>query len=384
MPLSTDQINQFVESSYDKKGTPSIGDYQLDKELSTRKAKVYYNPNDGKVVVANRGTAGTVSDWANNARWIAGTYDESDRMKQAEQVQRQAIAKYGKVDTNVTHSQSGIIGRKLNEKGLTGQVISVNPASMFEKQKKNEYVIRSSSDPVSMLHAINPFARPSRTKTIKAKTWNPFAEHGSNILSRIKGTIGAALPLVTHGSRMGEQGSQVGGTKSQGPSVRRAHGLSNELTNFDIDEYLHKIKAYHGCFIKDELPELNPGFYVVNLNGNSHWTVLCKDLDIHGNPSYLYFDSFGFPAPLEVEQAIERDAHRKTEYVSMKNDLQAYSSTACGFFCIAFVKFLNKRKNKERAGTKSRSEPMVHAYEKFIALFDTDAEKNDRVLKDLI
>lgn len=340
MPLSTDQINKFVASSYDKKGTPSIGDYKLDTELSTQKAKVYYNPIDKKVVVANRGTAGTVSDWANNARYLAGTYDESDRMKQALTVQRQAIAKYGKVDTNVTHSQSGIIGRKLNEMGLTGQVISVNPASMFERQKKNEYVIRSASDPVSMLHALNPFARPSRTTTIKAKSWNPLAEHGSNILSRIKGTIGM--------------------------------GLSNELTNFDIDEYLHKIKSYHGCFIKDELPELNEGFYVINLNGTSHWTVLCKDIDSHGNPSYLYFDSFGFPAPIEVEQAIERDAHRKTEYVSMKNDLQAYSSTACGFFCIAFVKFLNKRKNK------------YGAYEKFIARFDTDSEKNDRVLKDLI
>ena len=71
MPLSTDQINKFVASSYDKKGTPSIGDYKLDTELSTQKAKVYYNPIDKKVVVANRGTAGTVSDWANNARYLA-------------------------------------------------------------------------------------------------------------------------------------------------------------------------------------------------------------------------------------------------------------------------------------------------------------------------
>ena len=61
-----------------------------------------------------------------------------------------------------------------------------------------------------------------------------------------------------------------------------------------------KIKNYHGCYIDNELPKkLLNGYYVVNLNGNSHWTCLLKD-----GKNYFYFDSFGFPASEEVEEQI--------------------------------------------------------------------------------
>jgi hypothetical protein len=354
--LPVKEIKQFVNASYEpKKGeTEKIGDYVLDKKLSTRKAKVYHDPVNDKTVIANRGTTGTVSDWANNARYVLGQYDKTKRMKQAEKVQRKAIEKYGKVDTNVGHSQAGIITRKLNQKGLTGEVINLNPAAMGEKQKKNEFVIRSATDPVSILHSLNPRAKKKNTKTTRG-TFHLLKEHSADILDRLD-----PLDMIGKGQR-GFGG--VDGT------------IDNMLTNFDIDAYMEKLKVkdYHGSFVKNELPELNKGFYVINLNGSSHWTCLCKDIDKYGNNSYLYFDSFGFPAPLEVEEAIRKDNMGKsTNYFSMENQIQDMDHTSCGFYVIGWCKFLNNKKNK------------VKAYQDFIKKFTDEPSQNDVILKKLI
>jgi len=354
--LSANEVKQFVSASYeDGKGkTEQIGNYILDKQLSTGKAKVYHDSKNNKTVVANRGTKGTVSDWKNNLEYLRGNYDETDRMKQALDVQQKAIAKYKKVDYNIGHSQSGIITRKLNEKGLTGQVINVNPASLFEKQQKNEFVIRSKNDPVSILHALNPFAKKENTTTIEG-TSNLLKEHSSDILTRID-------PNQQIGTgKLSKVSSNKGGVLGERSS------LTNELTNFDIDDYMKyfKIKNYHGCFIKNELPDLNDGFYVINLNGQSHWTCLCKD----GN-EYLYYDSFGFPAPIEVENAIKKDGGKS--YTSSENQIQNLDHTSCGFYVIAFCKYLNNRKDK------------LKAYEEFIAHFTDETEINDQILKKML
>jgi hypothetical protein len=340
--LEIGEIKQFVEASYEpKKGeTEQIGNYVLDKELSTRKAKVYHDPIHDKTIVANRGTTGTLSDWTNNVRYLMGNYNNSDRMKQAEKVQKEAIEKYGKVDTNVGHSQGGIITRRLNEKGLTGEVINLNPASMGEKVRKNEFIIKSMTDPVSLLQK-----QPKKRITKTYGTLNFLKEHSTDILDRLN------------------------------PRQLIGRGITNMMTDQDIDNYMHKlkIKDYHGCYVKDELPELNKGFYVINLNGQSHWTGLYKDYDEYGNNYYLYYDSFGFPAPIEVEKVIQRDnMGRKTDYFSMENQMQDVDHTSCGFFVIGWCKFLNNKKNK------------IKAYQDFITKFTEDTTKNDAILKKLI
>jgi len=346
--LAVGEIKQFVEASYEpKKGeTERIGDYVLDKELSTRKAKVYHDPVHDKTIVANRGTTGTVSDWANNTRYLLGDYAKTDRMKQAERVQKKAIDKYGKVDTNVGHSQGGIITRELNKKGLTGEVINLNPASKGEKVKKNEFIIKSMTDPVSLLQK-----QPKKRTTKTRGTLDLLKEHSTDVLDRLN-------PRRIIGSSIAAKGL-----------------VTNMLTDSDIDAYAKKlkIKNYHGCFIKDELPELDKGFYVINLNGQSHWTCLCKDMDAYGNNSYLYFDSFGFPAPVEVEKKISFDnMGKKVDYFSMQNQLQDIDHTSCGFYVIAWCKFLSGKKDK------------IKAYQDFIAKFTKDPSKNDAILKKIL
>lgn len=180
--LQADEVKHFVNASYEKKGTAptDINGYQLDKDLSNGQAKVYHNPETGKTIVANRGTQGTLQDWANNVAYLTGMYDKTGRWKNAQRTQDEAIKKYGKVDTNVGHSQSGVITRKLNALGKTGEVINVNPASLGEKQKENETVVKSGFDPVSIFQP-----KDIRNITIKAQSYNPFTEHSGNILGRL-------------------------------------------------------------------------------------------------------------------------------------------------------------------------------------------------------
>jgi hypothetical protein len=341
--LNTNDVKGFIDASYTPTTENRVGDFELDKQLSTRKAQVYHNPKTDEVVVNNRGTAPTLQDWTNNAAYVFGLYDKTGRMKQAEKVQRKAIAKYGKVDVNVGHSQGGIITRKLNEKGLTKEVINLNPASMFEKQKKNEYVIRSSRDVVSALQSVNPFSKKKNTKVVKG-IYNPIREHGTELLSRM-------------------------GNVFVGKGV-----VDNELNNYELDDFMEhfKIKDYHGTFVKDDLPELNHGFYIVNLNGQSHWCALYKHVDQNGDSTYFWFDSFGFPPPKEVERSVYKDQRRKTEITWSAKQLQDIEHTSCGFFVVAWIRFMNRK-----FGDKEK------LYNQFLRKFGEPSD-NDVVVKKMI
>jgi hypothetical protein len=111
-----------------------------------------------------------------------GTYDDTARLKHAVETQDRAIAKYGKVDTNIGHSQGAVITRKLNEMGKTGEVVNLNGASMFEKQRPNETRIRSANDVVSFMASLAPSRK--RNATISG-SWNPLKEHSAGILDRL-------------------------------------------------------------------------------------------------------------------------------------------------------------------------------------------------------
>jgi hypothetical protein len=96
----------------------------------------------------------------------------------------------------------------------------------------------------------------------------------------------------------------------------------------------------NGVFAKDKLKKpLKDGFYIINLDNSdgpgTHWTALYKINDGFS----LYYDSFGFPAPEEIE-----DLLHKYEY--NKKQIQDIKSTSCGFYCIAFIKFMINKQDK--------------------------------------
>jgi len=134
---------------------------------------------------------------------------------------------------------------------------------------------------------------------------------------------------------------------------------NNELSDKDIDAYLHGIKGYNGCFIKDELKKLKSGITVFNLNGNSHWVCMFKS-----GSKCFYFDSFGFPAPIEIERLVK-------SYVFSDKQIQGINESSCGFFVIAFAKYMTACKNKELG------------YNQFINLFGKPTH-NGKILRMLI
>ena len=145
--------------------------------------------------------------------------------------------------------------------------------------------------------------------------------------------------------------------------------INNTLSNKDIDEILknYKIK-YNGIFSKDELPnKLLNGFYVINMQSSkdghgTHWTALFKINDGYS----LYWDSFGFPSPQDVVDKLH-------DYDYNHKDIQNINSSSCGYYCIAFIKFMNSHSNNP-----------IKAFDTFISLFSKDTNKNEQILYDLL
>jgi len=145
----------------------------------------------------------------------------------------------------------------------------------------------------------------------------------------------------------------------QGGKVMKIGG-NNVTTSDDLDNLCKSIPYFHGCFTVKELPTLKNGYYIINLNGHSHWTMLYKSGDL-----YCYYDSFGFKPPQELED-------RLGEYFWNQRENQDLNQTSCGFYCVGCIKYMNKRTNKKKA------------MDDYASLFNRDTKKNDLILHSLL
>ena len=133
--------------------------------------------------------------------------------------------------------------------------------------------------------------------------------------------------------------------------------------DIQLKEYAKKMGLpLNNILMRDEMNYLNEeGFYIINLdnsNGNgTHWTSLFY----HPLNSY-YFDSYGFVPPLEVEKKIR-------PYIYNDAEIQDFNSEACGYYALAFIKFLYDKSNKEVA------------FRQFLQLFRSNTKENDDILK---
>lgn len=177
--LSTDNINLFIKNSYDKNGVNDIDGFKKDMPLSTDEIQTYFNKLNGQVVIVFRGTEGTLTDWSNNAQYVIGNYENTDRFKRAKTLFNKIIKKYNEKNlTLVGHSQGAVLTRKLGKN--VKEIINVNAASLGEKPLPNEYNIKSKIDIPSLLLQSN-----DKTTTIKNTSYNPVSEHKSDILEKI-------------------------------------------------------------------------------------------------------------------------------------------------------------------------------------------------------
>lgn len=234
--LSATELKGLLDASYDSK-VKKVGDFEMDKQLSSSTSKVYRNPVTGQVVVAHRGTAG-ISDWGNNALYAIGgkqAYKLTPRYKEAEKVQRRAEKKYGAENVStIGHSQGGLQSELLG--GRSKEIITLNKATLpFESNtNKNQYDIRSERDVVS---GLNPFAKKSKKDVnIKAKTYNPLTEHSGDVLNRLgkNKVIGKGVYLKGFGRIMG---GMITPTKEPAEEITSdlAYVIPEEMVDMIVD-----------------------------------------------------------------------------------------------------------------------------------------------------
>ena len=171
-------LKNFVEASYKKKGeSTNVNGMILDNELSTRRNKVYVDPNTGKATHVIAGTD-NLKDWANNLLIPFGLHQYTNRYKNSEKTQKKANEKYGKENVDlVTHSQSGNIAQNLQKRNLVGgDNTTLNPA-IVGSHDKNIKVVKSRLDPVSLLTRTN-----KNDVVYKESSYNPLTEHSTAIL----------------------------------------------------------------------------------------------------------------------------------------------------------------------------------------------------------
>ncbi len=141
------------------------------------------------------------------------------------------------------------------------------------------------------------------------------------------------------------------------------------------------------CF-KDDLPdklEFNKG-YIINLedefdedgrrNTGSHWTCFQLNKYPNGKIEGIYFDPYGVGKPTDVKNAIFRTIGKNIP--ETKKDIQSLMNNACGWYCSAFLHFINS--------SQYRSKDLYTDVETFLDMFDDldksiDFKKNEYILK---
>jgi len=142
----------------------------------------------------------------------------------------------------------------------------------------------------------------------------------------------------------------------------------NTLSNYEIIEIIKNYNIpFNGIFSKDKLPTIIVnGYYIINLQDaddgdGSHWTSLYKINDGFA----IYYDSFGFVPPLDVEEKLYK-------YDYNDKQIQDITSSSCGYYCIAFIKFMHNKNNP------------VKAFDTFINLFKTNTLDNENMLNQIL
>lgn len=177
------EARNFLKQSYNKK-LGNVGTFEVDKSLSGKRVQVYNDPNTGQTKVVHTGT-NSLTDWITNSRYLMGD-TSGKRFKHADKIQKQAELKYG---TENTETLGHSLGAKIAEQvgGKSKQVTTLNkpvaPIDFGKKIKKNQTDYKTNLDPVSPFRFTQ---RGNKATYIKSKTYNPFTEHSSDVLGRLR------------------------------------------------------------------------------------------------------------------------------------------------------------------------------------------------------
>jgi hypothetical protein len=205
--------------------------------ISTREVQVWTNFQSRHLVIVFTGTY-TALDWLNNYEMAKGNYQSTRRFKTAKRIFEESLAQFPDFKvTLVSHSQSGMITFLLDD-GRVHEVLTYNPARFpFQKQKDNEYIIKTSFDPVSIA------VRPNEKNTIiKSKTINPLREHSTVPLEELDQNMLIGKGLNTYRNQF---------NKKYGFDKNASHSIEEiaKLTGYELEGlktiFDKGIGAYH-------------------------------------------------------------------------------------------------------------------------------------------
>lgn len=161
------------------------------------------------------------------------------------------------------------------------------------------------------------------------------------------------------------------------------------LTDTDIKEMAPQMGldlAYIG--FKDNIPKRirSNKPYIINLdnafdtegqrNGGTHW--VCFQVVRYPNDKCeaIYFDSYGFPPPEIIKKRVKDNFDVSLPFT--KVDIQSLASDMCGWYCLAFLHFINASEFRSR----SLYDDVATFMEMFLDLSThTDYKQNEWVLK---
>ena len=114
-----------------------------------------------------------------------------------------------------------------------------------------------------------------------------------------------------------------------------------------------------------------------NLQSGSHWTCLQINKYPNGKIESMYFDPFGSPPPKDIIESYKNTVG-KSHFPHNTKDIQSLMSNACGWYCCAYLHFINNFTNR----TKNLYDDTEH----FLEFFDdlnksVDFKKNEYILK---
>jgi len=175
--LKANTLKSMIKSTYDRSDVEG-----WDKVMDSPEVSAFKHPS-GQVVIALRGTEGTLKDWSNNAVYGLGgelMYKQTPRFKRAKERVAELEKKYNPEDiTLIGHSQGALLAEIVPSNAR--ERITLNKATrpqdfLFRRRKKNQYDIRSRFDPVSF------FPSQKSNYTIDGVSLNPLAQHSPDIL----------------------------------------------------------------------------------------------------------------------------------------------------------------------------------------------------------
>lgn len=154
-----------------------------------------------------------------------------------------------------------------------------------------------------------------------------------------------------------------------------------ELSNVDLEEAAKKYNIpLAGVYSKDLLPhKLQKGFgYIINLENSvdsqggqlpgTHWCAIYCSTNMG-----LYFDPFGFPPPIQVENSL-KNTYPSRPYYMNATEIQSIRTSVCGYYCIYFIWYMNRYKQRILE-PKKRFQKLVDEFN------DTSPSKNREILE---